>query len=413
MEKFYFNQLEEFYPEKVEILNWLKDELDERIYYYGPNFKYPHDIKQQLRSKFDLSNVFRFIKYAYFKVSINYKGAIISNAYFNVGNKISEMGYKVLSPPWVTGGLSQNGLKTICLFGQSDFNYFLSDEFEKKIKALRDELREFLINNKTPFVLLSNDVAPIHRLIIDICREIGTPTGVFLHGLPACYNAVDGSRADYLFVWGEKIKDNFVRYGAKTNIVVTGHPSFSCYKSEHNASRDIIVLSQAISGSQSQSDRYQIEDRGLSVQYIYSVEKVLKKMGYTKAVLRVHPSENPMWYEEIMDKSFYMIDKRPLKETLCYANFIVGPISTVILDAVYSEIPYYSFIIDPKTNPNAYEIVPPFNNISFPASFSEDILEDNIRKNNYVKKEHFDGYINSEFDISKIVSLVKNIENIV
>lgn len=407
MNKFYFNQLVDYYPEKAEMLNWLKDKLDEHIYYYGPNFKYPHGVKASISFKNRLIKLYVQL----FPSIYCYYGAVISNAYFNVGKIIRDKGFNVLPPPWTTSQLTKYGSRTIKMIDNTNFCSLISDDFCSRLYDLKEEFKSFFVKNRTPFVLLSNDVAPLHRIVIDACKEIGVPTGIFLHGLPARYNAVDDARADYLFVWGDKIKDIYLSYGCKSKIVVTGHPSFSSFEVDHNNSREIVVLSQAISGSQSQSDKYRMEDRGLSVQYIYSVEKVLKKLGFNSAILRIHPSENPSWYEAIMDNSFYTIDKNPLKTTLHDAKFVIGPISTVILDAVFSGIPYYSYIIDPKTNPYAYDIVPPFNNTIFPTSYSETGLEDKINTKNYVKKEHFDGYINPFFEASKIIDCFKESGN--
>lgn len=53
----------------------------------------------------------------------------------------------------------------------------------------------------------------------------------------------------------------------------------------------MLVLSRAISGAPSDSVKRPIENRGLSIDYIYMVEEALKRVGVNKATLRLHPSE--------------------------------------------------------------------------------------------------------------------------
>ena len=69
---------------------------------------------------------------------------------------------------------------------------------------------------------------PMERMAIDAGKEMGIPTVVFLHGLPARYNKIDDNRANYLCVWGEGIKEQYINVGVDPDkILITGHPSFS------------------------------------------------------------------------------------------------------------------------------------------------------------------------------------------
>lgn len=405
MLKNYFGQLQESYPEKVEILEWMKYALDNRVYYFGQHFKTPYEgmpCKKGFRER--LASIYQH----YVTHPSSYEHAVISNAYFNVAEYIAKEGYNVLLPPWQTRSLSKESQETINQMMFADFNLVLTDKFQNSVYHLRDELREFFRENDIPFTLLANDLTPIHRIAIDVCKELKIPTGIFLHGLPARYNYIDDSRADHLFVWGEKIRENYINYGSKTNVVVVGHPNFTTFNIGITKPDNILVLSRSICGAPSSSNIHKIDERGICIQHIYAVETALKKVGIEHAVLRLHPSENPDWYAKFMDKDFYTLDSQSLANSLGHAKMVVGYISTVMLDTVLNNIPCYPFVIDKEGNIYADEIVPPFcNRPNFPTAYTAEELSENIMKGRSVTKDHFDGYVNPVFDIKGITQYIK------
>lgn len=405
MLKNYLGQLQESYPEKAKMLEWMKYALDNRLYYFGQHFKAPYEGRPwKVRTKTRLISLYQRMK----TVAVSYEGAIISNAYFNVADYIREDGFKVALPPWQTGNITKEAQETLYQMMYADFNLVLTDSFREKVFKLKDELKLFLQKNQTPFLLLANDLVPVHRIAIDVCKELGIPTGIFLHGLPARYNKEDDSRADNLFVWGEKIRDNYINVGSKTNVVVVGHPNFSSFKIGTLNPENILVLSRAICGAPSSSNIHKVGERGICIQHVYAVETALKQAGINKAVLRLHPSENPEWYAKFIDSDFYSLDTHPLGYSISHAKMVVGYISTVMLDTVLNDIPCYPFVIDKDGNCYADEIVPPFcNKPEFPTAYTVDELVENFKTGNYVKKEHFEGYINPVFDVKKITQYIK------
>ena len=406
MEINYFKQLQINYPEKEELFRWLNIKLDRNIYFFGPNFKTPQGYVPKKNIRWWLRKLYYF----YIGKKCSYDHAVICDAYFNVGKLLKENGYKVELPPWINDKLSPEAMRTaqrISITSTTDFNELISEDLKEKVYRLKDELINFFLVNHTPFVLFANGEQPLYRICIDACKEIGVPTGVFLHGLPARYNFNDNYRPDYLFVWGPKIKENFENIGIPSKILVVGHPTLSQYRVVKKSSENILVLTQAINFT-SCSQGYLMSDPGLTIQYIYAVENVLKSLGYTHAILRPHPSESLKWYEQRMDREFYSLDTKPLNETLSNVKFIVGSISTVVLNAVYSDIPYYVYIINPLTNKNTIPTVNPFSSGSaMPVSFTEEELIENIKNSHKATKEHFDGYMKDSFDISQITKLIK------
>ena len=405
MLKNYLGQLQESYPEKAEMLEWMKYAIDNRVYYYGKHFKAPFEGRSwKVRTKTRLISLYQQMK----TVAVSYDGAVISNAYFNVADYIRNEGFKVALPPWQTGNISKEAQETLYQMMFADFNLVLTDSFKEKVYKLKEELKGFFQRNHTPFLLLANDLVPVHRIAIDVCKEIGIPTGIFLHGLPARYNNIDDSRADYLFVWGNKIRDNYVDVGSKTNVVVVGHPNFSSFKIGDLNPENVLVLSRAICGAPSSSNIHKVDERGICIQHIYAVETALKKVGINHAVLRLHPSENPEWYSNFMDKGFYTLDTQSLTYSIGHAKMVVGYISTVMLDTVLNDVPCYPFVFDKDDNCYADEIVPPFcNKPEFPTANTVDELTDNIRTGKCVNKEHFNGYVNPTFDVKKITQFIK------
>lgn len=403
----YLGQLMESYPEKAELLEWMKYALDNRVYYFGQHFKTPYEARPfKVRIRTRLTSLYQRMK----TVAVSYNGAVISNAYFNVADYIKREGYQVVLPPWQTGNITKAAQETLYKMMYADFNeVILSDEYQQSVYSLKDELKDFFIKNHTPFVLLANDLAPIHRIAIDVCKEIGVPTGIFLHGLPARYDSVDDSRADYLFVWGEKIRENYIQAGCKASIIVTGHPNFSSFTISELKPENVVVLSRSINGAPSISDRHCVDERGICLQHIYAVETALKSVGVNHAVLRLHPSENPDWYAKFMDNSFYELDTNPLSYTIGHAKMVTGYISTVMLDTVLNGIPCYPYVIDKDSNIFADIIVPPFCNKSeFPTANTVKELADNVKMGHSVTKDHFEGYINPTFDAKQITQYIQS-----
>lgn len=401
----YLGQLMRSYPEKAEVLEWMKYALDNRMTYFGEHFKTPYEVRPlKLRVRERLGFLYKRMR----TMAVSYEGAVISNAYFNVSDYIQKEGYNVVLPPWQTQNISKEAQETLYQMMYADFNLVLTDDYLKRVYNLRDELREFFTKNKTPFVLLANDLVPVHRIAIDVCKELGIPTGVFLHGLPGRYDALDDSRGDYLFVWGEKIKENYINAGSKTNIIVTGHPNFSSFKLADKKPENVLVLSRSINGASPYSDRHYVDERGICIQHIYALETALRKTGIDHAVLRLHPSENPEWYAKFMDKDFYTLDTHPLSYSISHAKMVVGYISTVMLDTVLNDIPCYPYVFDKESNRYADEIVPPFcNRPDFPTAYTVDELVKNLKTRHCVTKEHFDGYINPTFDVKIITQFIK------
>ena len=81
--------------------------------------------------------------------------------------------------------------------------------------------------------------------------------------------------------------------------------------------------------------------------YIYEIGKVLKELG-GKAKLRMHPSENPDWYAKFIDTKFFVIDQDKLSASLANSTLVIGPVSTLFIDAINFGVSY--IVYEPVKN---------------------------------------------------------------
>lgn len=409
----YIDTLFEVYPNRTEYLDWIQYELDTRVYYFGNHFKTPFGHKRQL--KYRIRNYLASFKR---KVSnIDFDGAILSEAYANWGinDKLKEEGYKVCMLPWHADSgfrLSTEYAAVANGLDYGDFNFLLSEYFIDRVYNFRSFFENFLQCNHIKLVIFANDMTAINRIAISACKNVGVKSMIYLHGLPAgSYNAIDNNRADYLCVWGDRMKELCVNAGVNANkVIVMGNAKYSGQKfpDTHPASFDnVLVLSRAISGAPSDSVKRPIENRGLSIDYIYMVEEALKRVGVNKATLRLHPSENGEWYKKFIDSDFYTLDDKSLMDCLSDKTAIVSPASTVMFDAFLCGIPFFAF--EPHTI-IGYEVVPPFDGSEeeMPIAKSISELVDHLQHNIVASHALIDKYINPVVDMSKIKELLPN-----
>lgn len=415
MNESYYDYLCEIFPDRKRFLEWIKLSLDNRVYHYGQHNKSPYEGE---RIKFALKGKISWLKHHFIDtaklLSCNYNDSIISNAYFSINNVIKEnYQLKVLPCPWdyCTDIFSETRLqKVISSLKSKSFAELLTDSFYKEVLFLYDKMRYFISNNRIKMVICYNDMYPMDRMAIDAGKELGVPTVVFLHGLPARYNKIDDNRADFLCVWGEGIKEQYVNVGVDPDrIIITGHPNLStsmipCIK-EIDLSHPL-VLTYVGCGVPSSSAEYNIGDRGNTINYPWCVECALKQVGVEHATLRPHPSEDMKWYKRFVDNDFYTIDSLSLTESLKKSTMVIGPTSTVAIEAAKNGVPYFGF--SPYTK-YGDALVPPFDNSEseFPVATSLKEFVSNIKEHKYMKPSVFDKYISSEFNLEPLINLIK------
>lgn len=406
------------------IIDNIKYELDQRVYYYGAHFKRPKEqcSKKVISAARNIAELLSFYKrIKYIKADANKKN-IISNAYFTTNHELKKLGYNVYCPVWWT--TDSNDIltdKTIYKLYKSinnklnkaDFIELIDNEFIVRIEELKEYVTHFYRMNNVVASVVPNDISFFENLTIRIFRELERPSFIFLHGLPGRYNKIDENRSDYLVVWGEKIKENYIKAGFEPGkIFVSGHPSYATEPKIKNLTfsfENILVLSKSLNGAQC-SDRVRLSDRGNSILYLYSIMNVLKKIGIKKVRLRLHPAESPEWYCRFIDKDFFIIEQGPLDKALSDSSLIIGPTSTVFVESFFYGVNY--LVYEPTFNNLDlinYEPVPPFDasDKRIPVAQNESDFEFILKNRLSVDANFWHDYISTPFNLDFMNKIIR------
>ncbi|MBC9933805.1 hypothetical protein [Chitinophaga qingshengii] len=392
--------------------------LESQVYYYGNHFLYSNERKRSADKALRWKELLKTCYVYYNLIGRRTKDArpqILSNAYFTVDSELEKIGYQVLSPCW-------SFRKNSRLFGDiafykaikhisrqafdSDFNYLVSDDFSKEYYAFRSKLIDEIVSSEIKALFVPNDVAFFENLSINVFKELKRPSFLFTHGLPGRYNIIDENRTDHLIVWGPRIKQHYVDTGfSPDKIWVSGHPFYKqlSVKEVRSDMTNILVLAKTGPGTP-HSDGMILYDRGAQIVYLMEIQKVLQQKGIKKVRLRFHPSASPDWHYQFIDKNFFQPDFQPLNDSLQKASLVIGPVSTVFLEALYHGVNYMVF--EPgEQGVNIFNerLVAPFDGkeerVPFADSVSalEKLLTDNVKVDTAI----FNEYI-APFDIGFI-----------
>lgn len=390
----------------------IKYELDARFYQYGNQFKANNDdrlfeLKQIL---FSLYVLFTGLASKFFKRNKSSKNIIITSAYFKLQKELVNIGYDCINVPWLDSSINillylklqkfRNKLKR-CDF--SEINTLLMDYID--IKA---ELKNHYSKNEIKLLILPQDMGIFERISIRIFKELNKKTYIFSHGLPGRYNHIDDNKSDFLVVWGEKIKQNYIKVGFnETKILVSGHPLYKKIdisslrlKSSLN---NILVLSKSLNGTP-HSTGTRTSDRTNLILYLFQIKNELIKQGVKFVRFRPHPSENIKWYYKYIDANFFILDKyKSISDSLKEATIVIGPTSTMFIDAILNNVNY--LVYEPNfdgNDLNNFPFVPPFDSSDKRLIISKNITElsHNLKILPLVDTSIILEYIQPNFDIS-------------
>ncbi|MFC0776751.1 hypothetical protein [Flavobacterium sp. HJSW_4] len=358
-----------------EIYDLLLTDVNAALFDYSDHHK---SNKLPLKSKFKQFLINRLFVGFYLlnKLKKRYTGEmiILSNAYIplNVPNSVT------LLPPWIFSPKKKSfaNWKIILIINQLKFilkersiKLLLSENFKFLVDKFELELGNLFVKFKLSAVVVPNDMAFFEKLALRVAKKKDIPSFVCLHGLPARYNDIDDNRADYLIVWGKGIKELYIDAGVKEDKILTfKHPvysSFSALELQSNLS-NVLVLSRATCGIPCESSQLILTDRSTTLHYTELVKENLKKLGVNKATLRLHPSENEDFYLKNLPDDFFTIDRSSKDDALNQCSLVIGPTSTMVLDAIKMGKNYILF--DPVFNGLTLEgmpLVSPFTGESF------------------------------------------------
>lgn len=371
----YFNKISEHYD--VEFYDTILYAVNEVLFNYGDHHKSNSSNRSVLIKRFVINVVSRinlFIACLRKKKS-NSKGIILSNAYVTLkfDDKITNL------PPWHSSlrSLSFTNFKlnkTINeinkIIKRKSIKLLFSEKFLSLIEDYKHEFSELIKFNNVKCLVVPNDMSFYENLSIKIARKNNVPTFVYLHGLPGRFNLIDENRADYLIVWGKGIKNSYVKAGFLSDKILTiKHPFYSDfqYKELRSNLEDVLVLTKATPGTPSSSNELFLQDRSKSLFYLEKVKELLTSLGVKTARLRLHPSEVDNFYKENLIDDFYVIDKKDKVSSLKNATLVIGPTSTMLLDAIKTGVNYILFdpMYDDQFLDNSKELVEPFDGTSF------------------------------------------------
>ena len=430
MENFYLvDYIRKNFNIDEDILDSIKSALDKQIYYFGDHFIAPREntanISLLLKKVFyDAVSECSFMYNALSRHRpLTKENNIISDSYYSVNDELRKIGYNVYKPFWcsvrcqdvsVDLNLYRESKAINDILENGDFADHISEKFIKKIKDFREHLKNFYIANNASALIVPNDASFFENLSIKIFKEIKKPSFIFLHGLPGRYNKIDENRSDYLIVWGDKIKENYINAGFPgSKILVSGHPSYKefHYKELKFDVENILIITNVSFDTAQDGEGAYLSDRGNSILYLYSIQNVLEKIGIRSVRLRVHPCENRKWYYKFIDKDFFKLDNEDLDNSLKKSTLVIGPTSTVFLAAVYHGVNY--LIYEPAVNDIGLmniRLVPPFDGRDkrIPVAKDESELTQLLVRKTKTDVSFFNDYIKTPFDISFIKNYIKD-----
>lgn len=376
----FYNKITKKHDE--EIYDLLLGSINEILFDYSD-----HHLSNRKTLKSVLKNILvdklKFIFHIKSKFSSKSENVIISNAYVNLKFKNTTS----LLPPWMYSLKKEScfSKEVVSIIEEIDneiekrsVKLLMSDSFIELIKTYQVHFLKFLKEKNIKALFFANDLGFYENLSIKTAKKSNIPSFVYLHGLPARYNNIDDNRADYLIVWGQGIKDLYIANGVSEEKILTlPHPLYSKFEETKLESNfdNVLVLSKAISATPCISTELILPDRSTLLFYLELVKENLKKLGVTKASLRLHPSEAPDFYVKNMPDDFFSVEILSKEESLVKTTLVIGPTSTMLLDAIKAGKNYILFdpVFDGLTLEDA-PLVAPFNGNSF-VKLSNDFLE--------------------------------------
>ena len=360
-------------------IDFFKAELDWQIYvsetHMGAEYLRDRDII--LKEK-----VLRLYQYMYsllIKSKSNQarSSKILSTVYFPFRDRLTNLNIDLHSPIWHPVGKKNifgdvNTLKwhknIQNRIRNADFNSFLEPKFHQNLEHFQQHLLAQYKKHDFKALFLYTDQYFYSKYAIEIFKKMNRPSFIFTHGMPGIYSKEVDNRSDYLMVWSEKIRKNYIKVGFDAaKVKVVGHPIYTNLEKEkmlRSSLSDILIIPvSSVTWHQHEYDNVVVNDASMVILYLYKVQHVLRKLGIKKARYRPHPSINKKWIIPFLDSDFYTLENQSLTTSLKKASLVIGANSTIVLEALMNGVNYLAF--DPKdengVNMSGYKSVPPFD----------------------------------------------------
>jgi hypothetical protein len=172
MKNLLLNLIDENEKEKARFYDYLQYDLNNKIYSYGNHIKYSNEgfLNQNLKEKWKIIlhslAIDAMIWFQSIRNQTKGKSVIISNAYFNLGEKIKDDKIVITKLPWVIGRNQPLVDRKIFRKGAiinrklkiAPFKELLEDDFEVLVKAFTLDLKEFIYANNVKALFLPQDI---------------------------------------------------------------------------------------------------------------------------------------------------------------------------------------------------------------------------------------------------------------
>jgi hypothetical protein len=393
--------------------------LGTKIHHYGENFINPDENRKK-----KVNNVIRsyaeFLATKLFGKTEKNKRKILSSTDSIWNKHINDLGFDVQSPPWNL----RRDFKMECScelyllvkkikfhFENSPFNYLISNTFLALLDKYCILFKDFCISNSYEALIVSQYNGFFERVAINIFKELDKPTIYWHHGgIPSLYDCSFDNRTDYIILFGQKQVDAYIKMGYNSSIILaSGHPIYNIQPKYLKFELDkILVLNKNPSGCDP-LEKTHLENRGNSIMYLYSVQKVLQFFGVKQVTLRIHPSGNYNWYKKHIDNLFFKEDKLNLVQSLKKATLVIGPTSTTLIDALYHCVNYV--VYEPTINNLTVmgrPVTPPLDGLDkrIPIARSEDELTKIIQEKKYISTDVYGEFVKTPMDISFLTKII-------
>ena len=418
-----------------ELAGFVKYEFDKHLYYYGAHFSNGYDrttpgrdIQQYQVELLD----FYWKHQPVVETGLSHKNlgagttpCVFSNAYFGWERPLAQLGLRLIPSPWTAA--EPNNEFSIALFNQclavqellkSDFGIFYSKPFHAVLRSLTANLEKYFLIHPARGILMPYTNGFFEGVSSAIFRRQRKPVFLCIHGIPARFDwwRRGEQPVDYLVVWGEAMKRRITETGRDPDsILVSGHPEYSGKPGKPISTKleKVLVLGFSQNGAP-QLDEPHYHDRSLGLDYLWRVQACLKQIGVSHARVRPHPSESPSWYRQHLGDDFYVIEEgKSCAEALSQATLVIGPTSTVLLDAAFVGVNYISFLpCLTQYNPledRYFKPDLPFDGADsrFPVAKNEEELVALLKKGALVDSAALPDYLSSAFKPQVIVDALK------
>lgn len=406
-------------------LGFFKAELDWHIFISENHMSKAYHRNRTIGLKEKLLRIYQYtIAVLSPAVGKSNKIKILSTVHFPIKKSISDLNIASYSPVWHPVGKKNifGDLKTLRWHKEIQnrirndaFHLFLESKFHSELEEIQDYLLVQYKKQDFRALFLYTDEYFYSKFSIDIFKKMGRPSLIFTHGLPGIYSLEVDNKTDYLMVWSEKIRNNYIVAGFNpSKIKVVGHPKFRELVKEKSLRSDLsdvlIIPVSSVTWHQHEYDNTVVNDCSTIALYLYKVQSVLKKMGIKKVRYRPHPSINKDWVHAFLDQEFFIRDNELLTDSLQRSSLVIGANSTVLLDSLIQGVNYIAF--DPKDengiNLSGYKAVPPFDGSEKKLMISNDEaeLEELLRSNAMTDYSLVHEYI-QDFDLSVLNEIIK------